>query len=65
LDVNPPKTWLLLQHFLPVPGGQFPAESGGQFRAESVVSLPRNQVVNISEFSSGCLVLKKPYTILQ
>ena len=33
-------------------GGQFPAKSGGQFRAESVVSLHRNQVVNISEFST-------------
>jgi hypothetical protein len=43
---------LLLQHFLPVRGGQFPPELGGQFPAESVVSLHRNQVVNISEFSS-------------
>jgi len=43
---------LLLQHFLPVRGGQFPAESGGQFHAESVVSLRRNRVVNISEFST-------------
>jgi hypothetical protein len=42
---------LLLQHFLPVRGGQFPPELGGQFPAESVVSLHRNQVVNISEFS--------------
>jgi hypothetical protein len=44
---------LLLQHFLPVRGGQFPPELGGQFPAESVVSLHRNQVVNISEFSNG------------
>ncbi|PTQ98289.1 hypothetical protein C8P68_103452, partial [Mucilaginibacter yixingensis] len=32
--------------------GQFPPKSGGHFPAESVVSLRRNQVVNISEFSS-------------
>jgi hypothetical protein len=42
---------LLLQHFLPVRGGQFAPESGGQFPAESVVSLHRNQVVCLSEFS--------------
>jgi hypothetical protein len=42
---------LLLQHFLLLRGGQFAPESGGQFPAESVVSLRRNQVVNISEFS--------------
>jgi hypothetical protein len=33
------------------PGCQFRPESGRQFPAESVVSLRRNQVVNISEFS--------------
>jgi hypothetical protein len=43
---------LLLQHFLLLRGGQFAPESGGQFPAESVVSLRRNQVVNISEFST-------------
>ncbi|WP_211309882.1 hypothetical protein, partial [Mucilaginibacter yixingensis] len=36
--------------------GQFPPKSGGHFPAESVVSLRRNQVVNISEFSNILLL---------
>jgi len=52
---------LLLQHFLLLRGGQFAPESGGQFPAESVVSLRRNQVVNISEFSTSVAEIAKKY----
>jgi hypothetical protein len=39
--------------FCPDRGGQFAPKSGGQFPPEPVVTLQRNQVVNISEFSNN------------